>query len=67
MGLQIGKDRTGLLAAMLLSCCGASDDEIVSDYMRSAPSLMLAAPESMFAKTLSSLGFLHCASDSVQL
>jgi hypothetical protein len=33
---KIGKDRTGLLAALVLSCCGASDDEIVSDYMRCA-------------------------------
>jgi len=34
MSEQIGKDRTGLLAALVLSCCGASVDEIVSDYMR---------------------------------
>ncbi|BDA43530.1 hypothetical protein COCOBI_04-5420 [Coccomyxa sp. Obi] len=33
--LEIGKDRTGLLAALVLHCCGASVDEIVSDYMRS--------------------------------
>ncbi|CAL8468506.1 g8046 [Coccomyxa elongata] len=32
---KIGKDRTGLLAALVLHCCGASVDEIVSDYMRS--------------------------------
>ena len=32
---KIGKDRTGLLAALVLSCCGATDDEIVSDFMRS--------------------------------
>ena len=33
---QIGKDRTGLLAAMVLTCCGASVDEIVTDYARCA-------------------------------
>ncbi|CAL5221371.1 g3551 [Coccomyxa viridis] len=32
---KIGKDRTGLLAAMVLTCCGASVDEIVTDYARS--------------------------------
>lgn len=31
---QIGKDRTGLLAAMVLTCCGATVDEIVTDYAR---------------------------------
>jgi hypothetical protein len=33
---QIGKDRTGLLAAMVLTCCGATVDEIVADYARQA-------------------------------
>ena len=42
---KIGKDRTGLLAAMVLSCCGASDDEIVSDYMRCAGSFPSAIPK----------------------
>ena len=44
---KIGKDRTGLLAAMVLSCCGASDDEIVSDYMRCAcrPRLPICNPQ----------------------
>ena len=32
---KVGKDRTGLLAAMVLACCGASVDEIISDYIRS--------------------------------
>ena len=40
---QIGKDRTGLLAAMVLTCCGASVDEIVTDYARYAPSLASSA------------------------
>ena len=33
--MQIGKDRTGLIAALILAACGATDDEIVSDYARS--------------------------------
>lgn len=32
---KLGKDRTGLLTMLILACCDASDDEIVSDYMRS--------------------------------
>lgn len=32
---KVGKDRTGLLAAMVLACCNASSDEIISDYIRS--------------------------------
>ena len=29
-----GKDRTGLLAALVLTACGASKEEIVADYAR---------------------------------
>ncbi|DBA84394.1 hypothetical protein WJX77_004255 [Trebouxia sp. C0004] len=32
---KIGKDRTGVLAALLLSCCGAKPEEIIADYHRS--------------------------------
>lgn len=32
---KAGKDRTGLVAALALHCCGASDDAIVADYARS--------------------------------
>ena len=32
---QIGKDRTGLIVALILATCGATEDEIVSDYARS--------------------------------
>ena len=31
---KIGKDRTGVLAAMLLSCCGATRQEIIDDYVK---------------------------------
>lgn len=31
---RMGKDRTGLVAALILAACGASDAEIVSDYAR---------------------------------
>ena len=33
---KLGKDRTGLIALLILSCCGSSDDEIISDYARYA-------------------------------
>ncbi|KAL4445823.1 hypothetical protein ABPG77_009022 [Micractinium sp. CCAP 211/92] len=32
---KLGKDRTGLMAALVLAACGASDEEIVADYTRS--------------------------------
>jgi protein tyrosine/serine phosphatase len=32
---KIGKDRTGLMAALVLAACGATNDEIISDYNRS--------------------------------
>lgn len=31
---RVGKDRTGVLAALLLSCCGAEPQEIIADYHR---------------------------------
>lgn len=33
---RLGKDRTGLMTTLVLSTCGASEDEIVSDYARCA-------------------------------
>lgn len=32
---KAGKDRTGLVAALSLHCCGASDEMIIADYHRS--------------------------------
>ena len=31
---KLGKDRTGLIAALVLAACGLSEDEIVADYIR---------------------------------
>ena len=31
---KLGKDRTGLISMLVLSCCGATEEEIVSDYVR---------------------------------
>lgn len=31
---HVSQDRTGLLATMVLACCGATDHEIISDYAR---------------------------------
>jgi len=38
---KIGKDRTGVLAALLLSCCGAKPEEIIADYHRYSSSSSL--------------------------
>lgn len=32
---KLGKDRTGLIAALVLSCCDISEEEIVTDYTKS--------------------------------
>lgn len=32
---KLGKDRTGLLSALILSCCGISKEEILEDYTKS--------------------------------
>jgi hypothetical protein len=32
---RLGKDRTGISASLVLSCCGATDEEIIADYSRS--------------------------------
>jgi protein-tyrosine phosphatase len=34
---SLGKDRTGLLAAMLLAAAGVTDEDIIEDYILSAP------------------------------
>ncbi len=31
---RLGKDRTGLMTALVLSTCGATQSEIISDYIR---------------------------------
>lgn len=32
---KLGKDRTGIMSALILYCCGASDEEIIEDYTKS--------------------------------
>ncbi|MEW5309689.1 MAG: hypothetical protein WDW38_001555 [Sanguina aurantia] len=39
---KAGKDRTGLVAALILTCCNASEEEIVTDYARSNAFKMVA-------------------------
>ena len=54
-----GRDRTGVLAAMLLLCLGASDDDIVTDYARTGTN-MVAINERMrptMGVILARLGF----------
>ena len=31
---RVGKDRTGVLAALILACCGAKPEEIIADNHR---------------------------------
>jgi protein tyrosine phosphatase (PTP) superfamily phosphohydrolase (DUF442 family) len=49
-----GRDRTGVLAALLLRLLGASDVTIMSEYMRTADAGLGAAPDSLVA-TLSEI------------
>jgi protein tyrosine/serine phosphatase len=32
---RLGKDRTGLVSALILAACGATDEEIIADYIKS--------------------------------
>lgn len=32
---RLGKDRTGLVSALILACCGATREEIIADYIKS--------------------------------
>lgn len=41
--MQAGKDRTGIIAALVLACSGASDVQIVEDYARCCQHTLLAA------------------------
>lgn len=58
MVVQIGKDRTGLIGALVLAVCGATDIEIISDYARcglactTEASLSTALPHTVIAVTL---------------
>ena len=38
---RLGKDRTGLMTALVLSTCGATQSEIVTDYSRWEPRSLL--------------------------
>ncbi|MFC4138402.1 MULTISPECIES: tyrosine-protein phosphatase [unclassified Microbacterium] len=53
-----GRDRTGVLAAALLLALGASDDDIVVDYARTAPNMpaIMTRTSSVMGPLLASLG-----------
>lgn len=44
MYCKAGKDRTGILTALLLALAGASDDQIIQDYALCAPVAHRAEP-----------------------
>ncbi|PMB73879.1 hypothetical protein BM221_001306 [Beauveria bassiana] len=48
---SLGKDRTGVVVALLLALLGASDDQIADDFALSGPGL-----EPMFAQTMKFIG-----------
>lgn len=33
--MQVGKDRTGIIAALILTCLGATREQLLVDYVRS--------------------------------
>ena len=64
---KIGKDRTGVLAALLLSCCGAKPEEIIADYHRypSSSSLTHTTTSCCGAKPAKNIADYHkCSSSS---
>lgn len=44
---SLGKDRTGVIIALLLALAGVADDLIADDYARSAPELLKMLPQCM--------------------
>lgn len=58
---QAGKDRTGILAAMLQMIAGAKKEEIVRDYMASNDSLVPYFSRKLRIRTLMTLGFFPSA------
>jgi protein-tyrosine phosphatase len=54
-----GRDRTGVLAAMLLLALGASDDDIVTDYARTGPNMsaIMQRTRGVMGPLLARMGF----------
>ena len=53
-----GRDRTGVMAALVLAICGATDDEILADYGKSK---CLVIEEGVFAALLSGSLYSGCS------
>lgn len=54
-----GRDRTGVLAALLLTILGASDDDIITDYAKTGPNMpgIMSRSEAVLGPTMKKLGF----------
>lgn len=54
-----GRDRTGVLAALLLTTLGASDDDIVIDYAKTGANMpgIMSRSEAVLGPTMKKLGF----------
>src|SRR5690606_23406439 len=54
-----GRDRTGVLAALLLTTLGASDDDIITDYAKTGPNMpgIMSRSEAVLGPTMKKLGF----------
>lgn len=48
------QDRTGILASLILVCCNATEDEIISDYARQGPQSDTLPPMAGLELTISS-------------
>jgi protein-tyrosine phosphatase len=56
---KLGKDRTGLISALVLACCAATEEEIVSDYIRSASNPWLGVQFGNFLIRIFVLAFIY--------
>jgi len=54
---QVGKDRTGIISALLLLALGADRQEIITDFMRSNDELMPFFKRSFLRRKILSFGF----------
>jgi len=54
-----GRDRTGVLAALLLTTLGASDDDIITDYAKTGANMpgIMSRSQAVLGPTMKKLGF----------
>ena len=73
MFCKVGKDRTGVLAALIAASCDASDEDILVDYHRCTAFLILLPLDLcpfvflVYVRRAPSTGIDHCSSSAGQL